>query len=148
MIRLLSVAAVLAISAASLLAQSEPSAQDLIRGYEEQLGAAMIQRDVPTLARLVGDDWTIQNDSGVTGTRDGFLSDIQSGKLVVKTFQLHDVRIRVFGNVAVVQGTDDEESVYDGKPSNGTYNWLDVWVQRDGRWTSAATQLTRVTAAK
>ena len=148
MIRLLSFAAALVVSSASLFAQSERSSEGVIRGYEEELGTAMIQRDVPTLARLVGNDWTIQNDSGAAGTRDGFLSDIRSGKLVVKAFRLHDVRIRVFGDVAVVQGADDEETVYDGKPSNGTYNWLDVWVRRDGRWASVATQLTRVTATK
>ena len=146
MSRVLSFAAAVVLLAASLTAQSNSSAENLIRGYEDQLGAAMIRRDVPTLARLVGDDWTIQNDSGVMGTRDGFLSDIRTGKLVVKTFRLHDIHIRVLGGVAVVQGADDEATVYDGKPSNGTYNWLDVWVRRNGRWTSVATQLTRVTA--
>jgi hypothetical protein len=52
----------------------------------------------------------------------------------------------VLGNVAFVQGFDDEESSYKGKPSNGTYNWLDVWEKRGGRWVSVATQLTRVEA--
>jgi hypothetical protein len=136
------------LTAGWLPAQSAPSAETLIRGYEEDLGKAMIERDVPTLARLVAREWTIQNESGVTGTREGFLSDIESGRLVVKSFRLHDVRIQVFGDVAMVQGTDDEESSYDGKQSNGTYNWLDVWVRRDGGWVSMATQLTRVNPAK
>jgi hypothetical protein len=146
--RLYFLAAMAILTAGSLPAQSGPSDEKLIRGYEEDLGKAMIQRDVPTLARLVAREWTIQNESGVTGTREGFLSDIQSGRLVVKSFRLHDVRIQVFGNVAMVQGADDEESSYDGKQSNGTYNWLDVWVRRDGGWVSMATQLTRVTASK
>jgi Domain of unknown function (DUF4440) len=145
--RFMSLAAAVLI-AAWLPAQSAPSTESLIRGYEEDLGTAMIHRDVPTLARLVGADWTIQSESGATGTREGFLSDIESGKLVVKSFQLHDVRIRVFGDVAMVQGFDDEESAYEGKTSNGTYNWMDVWVKRDGKWVSVATQLTRVNAAK
>ena len=144
--RLFLLAASAVVAVVSLPAQSAPSTESLIRGYEEELGTAMIHRDVPTLARLVGDDWTIQSESGATGTRDGFLSDIESGKLVVKSFRLHDVRIRVFGDVAMVQGFDDEESAYDGKASNGTYNWMDVWVKRDGKWVSVATQLTRVSA--
>jgi ketosteroid isomerase-like protein len=146
--RLLSLAALAVLAAAWLPAQNAPSAESLIRGYEEDLGTAMMQRDVSTLARLVGDDWTIQNESGVTGTREGFLGDVRSGRLVVKSFHLHDVHIRVFGDVAMVQGFDDEQTVYDGKPGSGTYNWMDVWVLRDGRWVSVATQLTRVNAAK
>lgn len=31
--------------------------------------------------------------------------------------------------------------------SNGRYNWLDVWVRRNGRWVSVATQITRVKSA-
>jgi ketosteroid isomerase-like protein len=146
--RLITFAVAAALAAAWLPAQNAPSPESLIRGYEEDLGTAMIHRDVTALAHLVGEDWTIQSESGVTGTREGFLSDIQSGKLEVKSFRLHDVHIRVFGDVAMVQGFDDEESAYDGKTSNGTYNWLDVWVRRDGRWVSVATQLTRVSAAK
>jgi ketosteroid isomerase-like protein len=146
--RLITLAAAAALTAAGLPAQNPPSPENLIRGYEEALGTAMIHRDVLTLAHLVGEDWTIQSESGVTGTREGFLSDIQTGKLVVKSFRLHDVHIRVFGDVAMVQGFDDEESAYDGKPSQGTYNWMDVWVHRDGRWVSVATQLTRVSAGK
>lgn len=141
----LATAAVLTLATA-VSAQSAPSAEDLIRGYEEDLGTAMIHRDVPALARLVGEDWTMQSESGVMGTREGFLSDIRSGKLVVKSFRLHDLRIQVFGDAAMVQGFDDEESAYDGKASNGTYDWMDVWVRRDGKWVSVATQITRVTA--
>lgn len=148
MTMLISLAASAVLAATVLSAQNAPSTQSLIRGYEEDLGTAMIHRDISTLARLVGDDWTIQNESGVTGTRDGFIADVKSGRLVVKSFRLHDVQVRVLGNVAMVQGFDDEQSAYDGKPSNGTYNWLDAWVYRDGRWVSVATQLTRVTASK
>jgi ketosteroid isomerase-like protein len=116
----------------------------MILANENALGVAMIQRDVPTLARLVADDWTQQDASGALGSKAGFIHSVETGKLVVKKFRLHDLQVRVFGNVAVVQGFDDEETAYDGKSSSGTYNWMDVWVNRDGKWVSVATQITRV----
>jgi hypothetical protein len=106
----------------------------------------MIHRDLATLDRLVGADWTIQSDSGTMGTKAGVLDDVRSGALVVTRFKLHDIHVRVLGNVAFVQGFDDEVSSYKGKDNSGTYNWLDVWEKRDGRWVSVATQLTRVEA--
>jgi hypothetical protein len=58
----------------------------------------------------------------------------------------YDLHVRVIGNVAFVQGFDDEKSSYKGKDNSGTYNWLDVWENRNGRWVSVATQLTKVEA--
>jgi hypothetical protein len=129
-------------------AMDVPAAEKTIDDAEAALGEAMIHRDLATLDRLVGADWTIQSDSGTMGTKAGFLDDVRSGALVVTSFKLHDVRVRVLGNVALVQAFDDEVSSYKGKDNSGTYNWLDVWEKRDGRWVSVTTQLTRVEARK
>jgi ketosteroid isomerase-like protein len=125
-------------------AQNAPTTEQKIADFEAALGQAMIHKDIATLSNLVADDWTIQNDSGTTGTKAGFIDDVRSGALVVTSFKLHDVHVRVLGNVAFVQAFDDEESSYKGKANTGTYNWLDVWVNRNGRWVSLATQLTKV----
>lgn len=134
--------------AGSMMAQKLPSAEHTILENERALGEAMIHRDIATLTRLVADDWTIQSEGGTTGTKSGFIDDVRSGRLVVSTFRLHDMHVRVFGDVAILQGADDEVSSYEGKASNGTYNWLDVWVKRDGQWVPVATQLTRVNVQK
>ena len=144
----------LSILAASLLLTCTAIAKDAtatetkIAGFEADLGQAMIHKDIATLSALVGDDWTIQDKSGSMGTKAGFINDIKSGKLVVTSFKLHDLHVRVLGNVAYVQAFDDEISSYEGRESSGTYNWLDVWVNRDGRWVSVATQLTKVEPQK
>jgi ketosteroid isomerase-like protein len=129
----------------STMAQ-EASPEGKILENEKALGQAMIHRDLATLSRLVADDWTIQSEGGSTGTKSGFIDDVKTRRLVVSSFNLHDMHVRVFGDVAILQGADDEISSYDGKANNGTYNWLDVWVKRDGQWISVATQLTRVNA--
>jgi len=142
------------IFAASLLlgltaaGQNTSGIEKKIADYEAALGEAMIHKDTATLSNLVADDWTIQNDSGAMGTKDGFIHDVKSGMLVVSSFTLHDLHVHVLGDVAYVQGFDDEKSSYGGKDNSGTYNWTDVWVKRDGRWVSVATQLTRVAAEK
>ena len=125
-------------------ALDSPTAEQKIAASEAALGEAMIHKDILTLSKLVADDWTIQSSSGTMGTKAGFINDVKSGTLVVSSFKLHDVHIHVLGNVAYVQGFDDEASSYAGKASNGTYNWTDVWEYRNGHWVSVATQLTKV----
>ena len=144
----------LSILAASLLltctaiAKDAPTPETKIAAFEADLGQAMIHKDIATLSNLVADDWTIQDTSGSMGTKAGFINDVKSGKLVVTSFKIHDLHVRVLGNVAFVQAFDDETSSYEGKENSGTYNWLDVWVNRDGHWVSVATQLTKVEPKK
>ena len=107
----------LSILAASLLltytatAKDAPATEDKIAGYETALGQAMIHKDIATLTNLVADDWTIQSSSGAMGTKDGFINDVKSGKLVVTSFKIHDIHVRVFGDVAFVQAFDDETKI-------------------------------------
>jgi len=54
------------------------------------------------------------------------------------------MKVRVFGNTAVVTGTDTEKSSYKGKDTSGKYVWTDVFVQRNGRWQAAASQSVKV----
>jgi ketosteroid isomerase-like protein len=122
--------------------QKTPEAQ--IAALEAELGQAMIHRDVNKLSDLVSDEWTIQQDSDQLGRKAGFIGDIQSGTLVVTSFKLHHLRIRMLGDVAVVQAFDDEVSSYAGKDGSGTFSWMDVWAKRNGHWVSIATQLTKV----
>ena len=144
----------LSILAASLfltctaIAKDAPTPETKIAAFEADLGQAMIHKDIATLSNLVADDWTIQDASGSMGTKAGFINDVKSGKLVVTSFKIHDLHVRVLGNVAFVQAFDDETSSYEGKENSGTYNWLDVWVNRDGHWVSVATQLTKVEPKK
>jgi ketosteroid isomerase-like protein len=119
-----------------------------ITDLEVALGQAMIHKDVATLSTLVADDWTIQSESGTMGSKAAFINDVRSGALVVTTFKVHDVHVHVLGNVAYIQAFDDEHSSYKGHDNSGTYNWLDVWENRDGHWVSVATQLTRVVEPK
>ncbi len=144
--RMISIVATSILLTCVAVAKDVPTAEKKINDYEAALGTAMIQKDTATLSKLVADDWTMQSESGTMGTKAGFIDDVRSGALVVTSFKLHDVHVRVLGNVAFVQGFDDEVSSYKGKSSSGTYNWMDVWENRGGQWVSVATQLTRVSA--
>jgi hypothetical protein len=55
------------------------------------------------------------------------------------------MKVRVFGNTAVVTGSDTEKSTYKGKDSSGKYAWMDVFANRNGRWQAVASESTMVT---
>jgi hypothetical protein len=73
-----------------------------------------------------------------------FMALLKSGKVKMSTMNNHDVHVRMFGEMAVVQGADNENSVESGKDSSGSYTWTDVFQRRDGHWVAVASQVTKV----
>jgi ketosteroid isomerase-like protein len=131
-----------ALAATTPTAAQDAHAEQEIIALETELGRAMIHRDVAALERIVGDDWICQSATGVSDKK-SFVGDVASGRLVVTQFVLHDIHVKVVGDTAYLMGADDEQSSYAGSNNSGTYNWLDVWTKRGGRWVSIATQITR-----
>jgi hypothetical protein len=52
--------------------------------------------------------------------------------------------VRIFGNTAVVTGSDTEKSMENGKDTTGKYVWTDVFVKQNGKWRAVASQSTKL----
>ena len=55
-----------------------------------------------------------------------------------------DVRVRVFGDTAIVTGTDAETALEDGNKSIVHYVWTDVFVKQNGKWLAVASQTAQI----
>ncbi len=117
--------------------------QDLV-DLEMAWSKATVQKDVPAVAAILGDDWIGQNDSGKQIGKADFLDELKSGKMSATSMMNHDVHARVMHGMGIVQGMDDEKSSFKGKDTSGTYSWMDVFEMRDGKWQAVASQITKV----
>jgi ketosteroid isomerase-like protein len=106
---------------------------------ERDWTAAALKKDTATLDKILADDWAGQNPAGVA-TKGETLADLKSGDAKLESETLGDMKVRVFGDTAVVTGSDDEKSSYKGKDTSGHYTWTDVFVKRHGRWQAVASQ--------
>jgi ketosteroid isomerase-like protein len=144
---------ILACSAALLMAIPAAAAdmamtQQKLVDLEAAWSKAQVQKDTAAISSIVADDWIGQNDSGKPETKAQLISDIKAGTMSSTSMNNHDVQVRLFRNIAVVQGADDEKSTFKGKDSSGTYTWMDVFEKRDGKWVAVASQVTKVSPAK
>ena len=105
---------------------------------------AALKKDVATLDKILADESVGQ---GITGsaTKAQALADLKSGDNKQDSVTLGEMKVRVFGNTAVVTGSDDEKTSYKGKDTSGHYTWTDVFVERQGRWQAVASQGTLMT---
>jgi len=145
---LVSMFAAMLVVAGTAAAEDLTATQKKLVEIEWTWSNAFVHKDIAALSNIVADDWAGQNDSGKTETKAGIIASIKAGEMATTSMTNHDVKVRVFGNIAVVQGVDDEKSSYKGKDTSGTYTWMDVFENRGGKWMAVASQVTKVSAKK
>ena len=107
---------------------------------------AMKKGDADKLASILADDWVGVNvGSGEDGSRQAYLNDVKTGALKLESTEVGPMDVKVLGDVAVVQGSSTDKSTYKGKDISGKYYWMDVFVERSGKWVAVRSQ---VAAAK
>ena len=62
----------------------------------------------------------------------------------VDSSKLDDFIVKVYRDTAVVWFTQHLVGPVKGKPTEVQYQYMDVWVVRDGRWQAVASQSTRL----
>jgi ketosteroid isomerase-like protein len=99
--------------------------------------------DLATLAKIFADDYVQYNEAGKAFTKQDVLDNFRTGAIrypsIVSTGRL----IRLFGDTAVVHGSESDEVETDGKRFAVRYIYLDVLRKRDGEWKLVASQLAR-----
>ena len=120
-------------------------AEQQIRDLEGQINAAVVSGDLRVFERLLADDFTHINQSGIFRTKAQWLANHKPGQSPYDAYDVDDVKIRVYGDTAVVTAhTTPKGRDSKGKPITGQYRYLRVWAKRDGQWRAVAFQGTRI----
>jgi hypothetical protein len=141
-------AALFLIAMGSALAAAHPvlalswAEQELV-GLEQAYADALIRKDVPFLIRYYAEDWRGGDWMGFA-TKSTIIRILRDGSYKVKSMRLHDVRVRIKGSIAIVQGMDDEVSFASGKDVSGTWLFTDIFERRGGRWVCINSQTTQL----
>lgn len=143
--RLLLITLLAIISSTPLLAQSdaERDVLKLNKEYEE----AIARCDAAVHERLFALDYTYTPGNGKIMGRVDHMSFTKSGTVEVKSLRSEDVRVRVYGDTAVVNGmwvSVDRRA--DREFAERKIRYILVYVRREGRWQIVAEQRTGVAA--
>ena len=137
--------AVLALSQVPRMRASQSSGTEQgVRQVLETHHQAVLNRDIATLERIWGDEYTYTDINGNFLTKAQRIANIQSGATRINTSVLEeDHTVRMYGNVAVVQSYFTLQGQYSGQGTQGRLRSLHVWVNREGQWQLVAQQATR-----
>jgi ketosteroid isomerase-like protein len=128
--------------------QAKPANQAALeaefRKIENQWAEADKTKDATALGRLLADDWIFLGPSGLE-TKAQHLAGLKAGGDKLESITFIDMKVRLFGNVAVITGHEHEKSTNNGKDTSGDYLWTDVFVKRQGHWLAVNSQDTALT---
>ncbi len=133
------------IVAASTLALAQGgNVEQSIKGLMEQLRQAALKGDAATYDKLLADDYIVIGINGATFTKADVLEQYKSGKLKFEAFEISDLKVRVYGDTALVNATVNEKGRLGDTDLSGQFRTVRVWVKRKGQWQSVSHQFTRI----
>jgi ketosteroid isomerase-like protein len=117
--------------------------QEEILKMGREFEQAMIKNDAHAMARFLHDDWTIIDPDGGIIDKERFLAVIKSGELTHEAMKSEDVKVRIYGDTAVVTALTATTGAYNGQKFTTQERATDVLVKTAGQWQTVSSQLTR-----
>ena len=115
-------------------------AEEEIRQLSAAEVEAFLKRDTAAMGRLWSDDFVVTNPLNQFVTKKQVLGMVESGFLIIKSFDRQLDYVKVYGDTAIVAGR--ETVVWGGKmPNAGRAEHLRitaVWMRQQGRWLQVA----------
>ncbi len=133
----------LLILVASIFASGQPARkadEKALMRLNQQYDRAIVGNDVKALDRIFHVDFIYTNPDGQTRTREQQLAFARSGDLQFESGVSDSVRIRIYGNTAVMTGRFTAKGKFKGQDLTVDERYTAVWVKTGSRWQLVAEQ--------
>ena len=122
--------------------QSRDSKVELeLMQLERDWSAAFLKHDTATVARILADEFVGIDGRGIISNKAQEIDEAQAPKpgapappFLILDESVVDMKVRVYGNAAVVNGRVIEKIRTQAKETEIQYRRTTVWVNRQGRW--------------
>ncbi len=120
------------------------SMEQTVMQMEREWSNAIIKKDIAGLKRIIADDFAGVESSGRVVNKAQTISEIESGSDDVQSETAEDLKVRVYGDTAIVTG----RLLVNGEKNEAGYNlkllFTKVWAKRDGQWQVVNYQATQI----
>jgi ketosteroid isomerase-like protein len=125
--------------------ETKPSNESDPKETEQQFFSALIQSDHTALDRILTDDFIlIDVMRGAEIDKAALLEVIQSGALRFEIIEPADVRLRLFGNAAIITGRTHMYGRFGDVPFTAHSRYTHVYIQQQSQWRLASAQGTPI----
>jgi ketosteroid isomerase-like protein len=108
--------------------------QHELKLLERQRAEALVGGDADFLDRTTAERCIFIDAAGALQTKAGELAEIRAGELKWESADIDEVKVRVFGDAAVVNGLTTQRGHSKGSTFRGQYRFTHVFAKREGQW--------------
>ena len=116
-----------------------PDSVELLR-LENLWNQAHVHGDTATLATLWAEDLVVTVPEMPVMSKADLLGFWRSGRSAIARYETRDLRVRTYGNAAVVTGRLARDRNFNGRLISDDWRFIKVYVRHDGRWQVVAYQ--------
>jgi ketosteroid isomerase-like protein len=117
----------------------EPTDQTILMQLNQEYVEAFMNADVEWYQTHLTEDFEVIESDGSTLNKMEFLTNTAKGPDVIE-YKLQDVKVRIFGDVALVRAT----GLWTGRNGfQGMSRYTDVYVRTEKGWKATSAQITR-----
>ena len=111
---------------------------------EDQFNNAIISNNIDEIKKCITEDWVIVDAQGGIIPQERFFQVLEKGQLSHDTMVKNVLRVKVYGDVALVTGRGQNSGSWQGLPMEADEWITDVYKKENGRWLCVLTHLTPV----
>lgn len=115
-----------------------------IEALEMQWRQAQLSNDVAVMDRLLADDYVGISASGIIENKTEALALRRAGTLHITNLDLNDLKVRIYGDTAVVTSRADLAGTSGSSDIGGTYRYTRVYNKRYGQWKIVSFEASRI----
>ena len=115
-----------------------------IEGLELDWRQAQLTNNVAAADRLLADDYLGISSNGTLETKADELTRRRSGTLHITQLDLSDIKVRIYGDTAVVTSKADVVGKNGDRDISGRFRYTRVYSNREGQWRIVSFEASRI----
>jgi ketosteroid isomerase-like protein len=121
--------------------------EQLIKQFQkigDNFTQSVVSNRVDEIEKCITCDWVLVDSQGGIIPQEGFFKVLKQGLLSHSTMTKEILRVKVYGNIALVTGRGQNTGTWQGQPLEADEWITDVYKQENGKWLCILTHLTPV----
>lgn len=127
----------------NIMAQTK-SDEEQIMQLEDEWTDALIKEDRKELDRILAPEFSFIEPDGSVLDREAYLEDRSHYLSAIESFEIEEVKVRVYGQSSLVSGISKISERRLGRKLRYDLRWKELWIKQSGKWVVVAGQATPV----
>ncbi|MCK9208271.1 MAG: nuclear transport factor 2 family protein [Salinivirgaceae bacterium] len=111
---------------------------------EDIFNKAVVSNDIEEIKKCITKEWVLVDSQGGIIPQERFFSVLEQGLLSHSTMTKEILRVKVYGDIALVTGRGQNTGTWQGQPMQADEWITDVYKRENNNWLCVLTHLTPV----